>query len=195
MKKIFALLLALALFMSLAACGSNDAQDEAAADPTTEPTTVPTTEPFDMDGYKNLVSDCITEIYDSTIILSNIISFECKYLKTYKNIAGASGKIDVEKVVETGIKGLEEYSDYTEEYVKEQYDKISAMYKEIVLSEADNTEASEIKTTFKEMHEAYVAMYNLAFSPGTDMTALAYSHDEYAGVIKNRKATLEILLS
>lgn len=184
MKKMFALFLALLLVVSLAACGSG-----------AEVTTETTTEPFDIEGYKNLVSDCVTEIYDNTVILSNIISYEYKYIKIYKNISGASAKPDIEEVVETGILGLEEYSDYTEEFVKEQYNEISAMYNDIVLSDTDNTEANEIKTKFKEMHEAYVGLYNLAFSPSLDLYALASSHDEYINTIKNCKATLEILLS
>ena len=66
MKKMFALFLALIMILSFTACGSN-------TEATTEPTTIPTTEPFDVDEYKALVSDCITEIYDGTVVISNII--------------------------------------------------------------------------------------------------------------------------
>lgn len=188
MKKMFALFLALILVLSLVACGSN-------TEATTEPTTVPTTEPFDVDGYKNLVSECVTEIYDSSVLLSNVVTFEYKYIKAYKNIAGSSATPDAEKVVSTGIQGLEENSEYTEEFLKSQYDDISAMYKDIVLCDADNPEINEIKTAFKEMHEAYVSLYNLAFSPDLDMSILASNHDEYTSTVKNCKATLDIFLS
>ena len=188
MKKIIALFLALLLVVSLAACGSN-------TEATTEPTTAPTTEPFDAEEYKALVSDCIVKIYDSTVVVSNIINFECKYLKTFKKVAGASATPSMESVVETGIKGLEEYSDYTEESVKEQYNEISSMYNNIVLFAEGQAEAAEIQTVFTEMHEAYDGFYNLAFQPKTDLGALASSHDEHTHTIIDCKKALEDLLS
>lgn len=191
MKKMFALLMALLLVLSLAACGSTDAFAEA----TTEPTISTTAEPFDIEEYKNIVSDCVADINEGAVVLHNIVNFEYKYIKAYKNISGASAKPDIETVVETGIKGIEEYSDYTEEFVKNQYEEISAVYKDIVLCDADNAEVNEIKTTFKELHEAYVSLYNLAFSPSLDMNALASRHDEYTNAIKNCTSTLDILLS
>lgn len=184
MKKMFALFMALILILSLVACGSKP-----------EPTTTPTTEPFDVEEYKTLVSDCITEIYDSTVVVSNIINFECKYLQTFKKVAGASAKPSIEKVVETGIMGLEEYSDYTEESVKEQYSNITAMYNSIILFGADHAEVNEIQTVFTEMYEAYNGFYNLAFTPELDLGALATSHDEHTKIIVSCNGTLENLLS
>ena len=188
MKKMFALFLALITILSFTACGSNT---EAA----TEPTTIPTTEPFDVDEYKALVSDCITEIYDGTVVISNIINFECKYLKTFQKVSGASKKPSMESVVETGIKGLEEYSDYTEESVKEQYNNITEMYNTIILSGADHAEVNEIQTYFTEMYEAYDGFYNLAFCPELDLGALATSHDEHTHTIINCNEALKNLLS
>lgn len=187
MKKMFALFLALIIVLSFAACGSTE--------PSAETTAEPTTEPFDIEEYKNLVSDCVSEIYDGSVLLSNVVTFEYKYLKAFKSIAGASSTPSIESVVSTGIQGLEENSEYTEEFLKSQYDDISAKYKEIILSAADNTEVNEFKTASKEMHEAYVSLYNLAFSPDLDMSALASAHDEYTKTIKSCKATLDILLS
>ena len=184
MKKLLALFMALLMVLSFTACGSKP-----------EPTTIPTTEPFDVEEYKTLVSDCITEIYDSTVVVSNIINFECKYLQAFKKVAGASSTPSMESVVETGIKGLEEYSDYTEESVKEKYNEISAMYNEIILSGADHAEVNEIQTVFMEMYEAYDGFYNLAFSPKLDLGALATSHDEHTHAIVNCKEALENFLS
>ena len=187
MKKIIALFLALIMMLSFTACGSN-------AEATSEPTTVPTTEPFDVEEYNTLVSDCVSQIYDSTVVVSNIINFECKYLQTFKKVAGASSTPSLESVVETGIMGLEEYSDYTEESVKEQYNNISEMYNSIIISGADHAEVNEIQTVFTEMYEAYDGFYKLAFSPELDLGALATSHDEHTKIIVNCKSTLENLL-
>lgn len=198
MKKSISFIMALILMMSIAACGSHDTSAEATTEHSTaptEPSTVPTTEPFNIEDYKSLVSNCVTEIYDGSVVLSNIISFEYKYLKAYKNIAGSSAEPDSEMVVETGIKGIEENSEHTEESVKENYNDISTMYKDIVILDTGNAEAIEIMAAFKEMHEAYVGLYNLAFSPDLDMSALASSHDEYIKTIKNSKSVLDILLS
>ena len=184
MKKMFALFLALIMMLSFTACGSS-----------TETTTEVTTEPFDVEEYKTLVSDCIVKIYDSTVVVSNIINFECKYIKTFQKVAGASKQPSMESVVETGIKGLEEYSDYTEESVKEQYNNITEIYNSIVLSGEGHAEAAEIQTVFSEMYAAYDGFYNLAFSPELDLGALATKHDEHTKIIVNCKGTLENLLS
>ena len=188
MKKTLALILALLLVVSFAACGSN-------TEATTEPTTVTTTEPFDIDEYKTLVSDCITEIYDSTVVVSNIINFECKYLKAFQKVAGASTKPNMESVVKTGIMGLEEYSDYTEESVKEQYNNITEIYNSIIISGEGHAEAAEIQTVFTEMYKAYDGFYNLAFHPKTDLATLASSHDEHTHTIIDCNKALEDLLS
>lgn len=187
MKKTISLLLVLAMIMSLAACGSKEASAEATIEPTAEP--------FDLEEYKNLSAVYAAEIFDAATALSNIVNFEYKYIKSYKNISGASAEPDMEKVVETGIMGLEEYSDYTEETVRSKHDEILKKYNDTVLPDADNTEANEIATIIQEMHESYVGFYNLAFSPHLDLKSLADSHNEFTNTIATCKAKLDKILS
>lgn len=187
MKKMLALFLAMLLVLSLAACESKEAHTEA--------TTEPTAEPFDFEEYKGFVSVYAAEIFDAATALSNIVNFEYKYIKAYKNISGASATPDIETVLEAGIMGLEEYSEYTEETVRSQYDEILKKYSDTVLPDADNMEANEIANIIQEMHESYVGFYHLAFSPHLDMKSLADSHNEFINTIATCKAKLDNLLS
>lgn len=187
MKKNVSLpvILLLVLSMFLSACGV------ASTPPTTVETEAPAV-PFDLEAYKQTVSDAVTEINDASVILYNVIKKEIEFCKTFEKISGSSA--NPEKAFQTAIEWLEEKSDYSEDTILEQYETISEMYKTSIAADVVGNEAEGIKELLDEMFTAYFEMHNMALDPSGSISALTDRYNEQSHIILTNTDKLEILL-
>lgn len=146
---------ALLLCLSLTGCGSNTVEPEipnAPAEVVVEPV-------FSIEEFKAAVDQCRVEIYDATVYLSNLATYEHNYLEISENIGGSG-----DNMVESAYEWLASESDATQESVAATHENIGQQYKEITLTEFSGKEAELIYATFDAMYQAYDDMYELVNS-------------------------------
>ncbi len=187
MKRVLSVFITLLLFVTLVGCSAK--QPEATLAETTEAVTKA---PFDIEKYKEDVSACADRISEESIVIYNVAKKELDYIKISENVGN---KVESEKALETAIMWLEEKSDYSLETIAAGYQDISGMYKTIIATEIDGSEAEEIKSVFDEYATAYITMYGLAMAPSGDAGSFADDCDACIDTLQVCQSKLEILLS
>lgn len=184
MKKIIVYILINVLLVSLAACGSPiNSQTEAT-------TAATTTAPFNIEEYREIINTCRTDIYDSSILLSNMGKYEYNFMKA---LASVSGTPD-DTVAEKAFEWLSENSDATKESVAEDYESIREQYKEIILIEASGKEAEELSDSLEDMYEAYTDLYTLVTEPHNYVSTFSSSYNDYIDTISECNDDLGLFL-
>lgn len=178
MKKIIALLMCMALL--LAGCGGGAQSEDS------------TSAPFSIDSYKESVSDSVNSVYESAVLFGNIANYENNYWEAAEKL---NSFVTPEKLFERAMEWLEEKTGDTAETVKAQYDENTEKYKAIVSTDIEGTEAEEIKETYKEYFDAYIALYNLINSPSVNKSDFVNNYNDCVNTISNCSSKLEILLS
>lgn len=170
----------------------NEKTTTPAATTTPTETTAPTEPQFDIDAYKKLVSDCVDELSNGSIVLLNVVKYEYTY---WNSINKLSGTFKPDKVVSAAMNWLEENSNYTEAGIHSQYEDIALMYKEIIAISTDGNEAQNIFESFDELYDAYIGLYNMGTSPSGTIDTFASNYDNYYEIVEACTAKLETLLS
>lgn len=165
--------------------------ENAETSPSTEPS-APTDPQFDIVEYKELVSDCVDELSNGSIVLLNVVNYECTYWNILNNL---NSTFNSEKVYSSAMNWLEENSEYTEADIQAQYDDISSKYKKIIAISTEGNEAATIFENFDELYDAYIGLYNMSKSPSGTLGAFASSYDNYFGIVETCTAKLDTLLS
>jgi len=171
----------------------------AASVPETEPPTTQTetTEPsITVEEYKQLISDACDSLYETAIIINNVLTFEDTYWKTSSNIDGSSPS--EEKLVEAGMSLLATKSDneYSQQWLEDAFASDSQRYREIIATDIpEGAEAEKIYDVYEEFFDAYLGLYNLAFAPGGSRSSFESKANEYIGTIKSANTKLEVLVS
>lgn len=154
-------------------------------------TTAPTVE-FDFEEYKAKVLECLPELNDGCIALSNVCQYENNYWKSLERVGG---HFDTDKAVSAAFEWLESKSDYSVDYIDAQYKSIGAMYKEVIAVNTFGSEAEEIGGTFSDYYDAYIGLYNLAMSPSGDRGTFVDSYNNLTSIIRKCQSKLDILLT
>lgn len=169
---------------------TNDNDNEETTTPTE--TTAPTDPTFDIDEYKDLVSGCVDELSNGSIVLLNVVKYEYTYWNSLNKL---SGTFKPDKVVSAAMNWLEENSNYTEAGIHSQYEDIALMYKEIIAFSTEGNEAQKIFESLDELYDAYIGLYNMATSPSGTITNFASNYDSYYEIVNSCTTKLETLLS
>lgn len=184
-KNQIAVALFLCLLLALTGCNSQSVASE-----TVEPPAEEVAEPvFDIEEFKVAVDQCRAEIYDATVYLSNLATYEHNYLEISDNI-GASG----DNVVENAYEWLASESDATKESVAASHENIGQQYKEITLTEFSGKEAELIYASFDAMYQAYDDMYELVNTEHGSAMALLLAWGESNDIIESSNNDLLLFL-
>lgn len=190
-KKVMTIILCFALLLTLVGCGQTSAE-ESVPETTAHTTEPPTEPPFDLDAYKTSVKTCVSEVYDSTVLLYNVANYEINF---WESLEQFSGTVTAEKITTAAWEWLEEKGDCTQDDIVAQYDDITGLYKEIISTKIEGAEAEEIKATFDEYFDAYIKFYNLVCSPTGTSADFVDSCNACIGIIQDCESKLGILVS
>lgn len=206
--KILAFLTVLTIVFTCTACSpskdtpeeieAGDAIDASTTTPVAgvEATAMPEKEPepeigFDLNEYKELVSDCRTKINDACLFVANIGSYEFQYWKNYNAI---SGRGMPDNMVDSAFEWLAEEADVTRDAVDDDYNNIRQQYKDIILIEIEGREAEEIDAAFRSMYDAYNSMYSQVTSPSTSLSGFGTTIAENIAAIEDADESLSLFL-
>lgn len=168
-RRIFTILLALSLILSLCACGSKGqqseqetvkSQQEAQASSDTPLSNDPAD--FDIDGYKQQVSELSVKISDASIVLANMGNWEYNFMKAL----GSPSKDMVERAYEW----LAEESDYSQEWVEAKDEEIMSDFSNIAAI-TTGTQADNIFASLNDLMNVYIAMYCTVTTTPTSVSA------------------------
>ncbi len=184
MRRTIISMLVFVLLVSITACSSPTNT------PTETTTAATTTVPFNIEEYREIINTCRTDIYDSSILLSNMGKYEYNFMKA---LASVSGTPD-DTVAEKAFEWLSENSDATKESVAEDYESIREQYKEIILIEASGKEAEELSDGLEDMYEAYTDLYTLVTEPHNYVSTFSSSYNDYIDTISACNEDLGLFL-
>lgn len=177
MRKMFAIILAAVLAISLCACGgiSSDAET------TTEGKV------FDLDEYKREASEFRRSVYDASIILGNVGVYENKYWEI-------SGSLN-DEIVNRAFDWLAKNSDESKKTVDANNESIRAAYKKLVLIDIkDNAEATEINSGIRSLYDAYCELYRTVLAPSGSRGNFATSISDLINKIQSANDNLRLFL-
>lgn len=149
-----------------------------------------TTTAFDLNGYKDLISECNASIYDASILLSNMGQWEYNY---WKNMVSMNGVLNYDLMAQKAEDWLNEKAEVSAGTVKENYDAICESYRQIIKTEIEGKEAEKILETFDELFVTYSNLYLLVTSPSGSINIFADSFNDYTNSIKNNNSLLDTL--
>ena len=113
---------------------------------------------FDLEAYKESVSDFRSEAYAASVILANMANYENNYWK-------AAGSLS-DGIVAAAYKWLAQNSDESQETVETDNEDIRIAYKDLILTDfGDNAEAAEIDTGVRALYDGYSELYNTVLNP------------------------------
>lgn len=201
MQRLFSLLFACILVLSLAACGNTgDQPSGSTASPpaqgqgSTPPESGPPEQDFDPAAYKALVSSCRTAISEAGGVLTMIGIYEHYYWESCEAANTNIYDLSSSDIIDAAFEWLAENTDETRETVNAAYDSIRQQYRDIALIEPKGTQAEEIGQTFRSMYTAYSSMYSLTGTPAGCRISFATMIKDYADRIAQCDAALALLL-
>ena len=168
-KKIFALLLALTMVLSFAACGTQGEENptEPATVPVTEPATEPSTEPATSESLSKVVvyNSSLCTVLEAFGKTDAIVGAYGSLAETYGvPSCGAWNEVDVEAVIATGAEAIFGYAKYTTEEQIAQLKDAGIACHFIELSDADVAadEVAQLGELFscQEKAQVFVDLYN-----------------------------------
>lgn len=168
-KSVVAILIAI-LVLTLCACGSTTpdraTQPDPAAQESTKEVEVDATveedaiaaDKFDLEAYKESVSDFRSEAYAASVILANMGNYENNYWQALGSLSDG--------MVDKAFTWLAENSDESRETVEANYESICSAYKELILTDfGDNAEAAEIDAGVRALYDGYSELYDTILNP------------------------------
>ena len=166
MKKTGALFLCATMCLPLSACGSS----ESASSAPTSSETVETVEPFDLNAYKDMVTDGYYSINQLSLYFSALETTELEYMKSLSQLGGS---IESEDVAQRAENALTEYCDLTYDDLDEINQKILDQYREISLIEIEGKEAEKISDAYERLYKATEDIYSEIKNPSPDLSVFA----------------------
>ena len=166
MKKTGALFLCATMCLPLSACGSS----ESASSAPTSSETVETVEPFDLNAYKDMVTDGYYSINQLSLYFSALETTELEYMKSLSQLGGS---IESEDVAQRAENALTEYCDLTYDDLDEINQKIRDQYREISLIEIEGKEAEKISDAYERLYKATEDIYSEIKNPNPDLSVFA----------------------
>lgn len=166
MKKTGALFLCAAMCLPLSACGSSGSASSAPA----SPETVEAVEPFDLNAYKEMVTDGYYSINQLSLYFSALETTELEYMKSLSQLGGS---IESEDVAQRAENALTEYCDLTYDDLDEINQKIRDQYREISLIETEGKEAEKISDAYERLYKATEDIYSEIKNPSPDLSVFA----------------------
>lgn len=180
MKKAITLLLAMTLILSmLISCGGGGKEESQSVPSSLEPS-----------EYNIMVKDCQNKIYDLTIILGNMGTYEVNYWKTLENI---NGTFDSANMVKKTYEWLERESEYTQKYIEDTYDEIKEKYSALIKIEVAETISMDLRSKIIEMYEAFYGLYSLVTSPSGTASSFASDILDNINTVKDTNNSLDLL--
>lgn len=168
MKKAGALFLCAAMCLPLSACGSSGSSASGSAPAASE--AVETVEPFDLDAYKEMVTDGYYSINQLSLYFSALETTELEYMKALNRLGGS---IESEDVAQQAEDALTEYCDLTYDDLDEINQKIRDQYREISLIEIEGKEAEKISDAYERLYKATENIYSEIKNPSPDLSVFA----------------------
>lgn len=199
MQRLFSLLSACALVLSLAACGNIGGRPSDGTSPPpaqsqepTAPESGPPEGDFDPEEYKALVSSCRAAISGAGNALTMVGIYEYYSWKSYED----AGVYDLSgaDIAEAAFAWLAENSDETRKTVNAAYDSIRRQYGDIALLGLKGDESAEIDKALRSMYTAYCCMYSLTGTPAGCRISFATMINDYTDRIAQCDAALALLL-
>lgn len=167
-KKAGALFLCAAMCLPLSACGSSGSSASGSAPAASE--AVETVEPFDLDAYKEMVTDGYYSINQLSLYFSALETTELEYMKALNRLGGS---IESEDVAQQAEDALTEYCDLTYDDLDEINQKIRDQYREISLIEIEGKEAEKIGDAYERLYKATEDIYSEIKNPNPDLSVFA----------------------
>lgn len=152
MKRILIAILTAALMFSLCACGTNRNKS------TVTNQDVETSN----EDFSKILYDLNEEIYQQSVLLSNIGNYINSYWKTLDNMGGT---LDPEKAIQNGYKWLSEKSEYTEKDISDNDIAISELYKNMLKASNKDALLNDICSRLQEQYTTYTKLYQTVTSP------------------------------
>ena len=192
MKKLIAVLLSVALCVSLSACGKEPDQSGTATGPAVESTTVPTeaAQQIDAEVFKGGIRSSAKSMSFFSEIYIVVLEYQSSYWETTERMLLDKSPEDIAK---KGIEALED-AGISFDDIKEVHETYSETYKAVVLTDVYSNELREIKNAYIAYFDAYLDMYNLMTSPTGDCASFASSVSECVKTYKNALAKIDIFL-
>jgi len=193
MKKILFISVVLSSLILISGCeASSTSNTDEIYDTTTITAEEITTEEatINLNDYKTKISEFNNNIYDASILLSNVASYEHSY---WENLEEIGGSVNSEKLYEKAIEWLIENAEgYNVTYTTHQdnYDDICKAYSEIVGMGIDISEVSAINNTYEELFNNYCMLYTLAMSPDGSINTFVDNYNEYINNIEKNNTML-----
>ena len=172
MKRIFAFILVVALFMSLIGCGSKE-------------------EPFDLSAYKEKVSACCTSVDEHIINYGNIAQYQNNY---WNNMEQFTGTVTEENLLSAAEEWFVEKTSTSFADLDAIYQEHTAAYKEIILMEIEGKEAEEIDAQFRVFFGAYMDLHNMVMSPSCSHSEFIQNYNEYIDAYTSAQSHLALFL-
>lgn len=167
-KKAGAFFLCAAMCLPLSACGSSGSSASGSAPAASE--AVETVEPFDLDAYKEMVTDGYYSINQLSLYFSALETTELEYMKALNRLGGS---IESEDVAQQAEDALTEYCDLTYDDLDEINQKIRDQYREISLIEIEGKEAEKIGDAYERLYKATEDIYSEIKNPNPDLSVFA----------------------
>lgn len=186
MKRIVCFLLAIISASLLVGCSGNNAQQDNQTNPPTTNVAQEAEQEFDLESFKNAVSQCQADINDASILIANMGTYEYNFWKALGSLS--------DSMTESAYEWLAENSDATKESVETAYESIRQQYRDITLTEYRGKEAEEIYSAFDSVYQAYNDMYNLVTNPTGSLTDFATDLNNYIEAIQRNSNDLSLFL-
>lgn len=181
MRKIFAIILAVVLTVSLCSCSGNSPSDETGAKETVK------ADNFDFDGYKEKASEFRRSVYEASIILGNLGVYENDY---WKALGGLS-----DDMVDNAFDWLAKNSGESKETVEANNESIHAAYKKLVLIDVgDDGEAAEIDSGVRSLYDGYSELYSTVLNPSGSRGYFATSVSDLMSEVQSANDDLLLFL-
>ena len=192
MKKLIAVLLSVALCVSLSACGKEPDQSGTATGPTTESTTVPTeaAEQIDAEVFKGGIRSSVKSMSFFCEIYMLVLEYQVSYWESSEQLLVSRSSKDI---AQKGIKTMEG-AGISYEDVTGAHQTYSETYKRVVLANIQGRELEEIRNAYMEYFDSYLNIYNLMLSPSSDRKTFASDVSECIKNYKNALSKIYIFL-
>lgn len=185
MKKLVCLLLTVTLVLSVGGCSKK--KDDTSSDNEKQQTSLSSQEETSIEEYAVLVSDCVEEIENASVLLSNMANYEYEYWSALDNI---DGNFDTKKAVQKARDWLSEKADVEENKIETDYKIIVGKYSDVVEVNISDENAKLLNDNLTKLYDEYCLLYNLTISPGDNLSIFTTNYNSYVDNITNYLNTI-----
>lgn len=174
MKKLVCLLLTVTLVLSVGGCSKK--KDDTSSDNEKQQTSLSSQEETSIEEYTVLVFDCVEEIENASVLLSNMANYEYEYWSALDNIGG---NFEAEKAVQKARDWLSEKADVEENKIETDYKIIVGKYSDVVEVNISDGNAKLLNNNLTKLYDEYCLLYNLTISPGDNLSIFTTNYNSY----------------